>query len=454
MTAGTDTICAISTPHGVGGIAVVRVSGPRAIEICAKLWRGQDMNRWDSHTAHLGNIVDSQGRMLDQAVATIFRAPASYTGDDVIEIAVHGSMFVQQCLIDSLIDAGARLAEPGEYTRRAFLAGKLDLAQAEGVADIIAAEDRAAHQIAVSHMRGGYSQRLKALREQLLHLASLLELELDFSEEDVEFASHCQLRHLASQVKDEVDRLAASFRGGNAIKNGIPVAIVGVTNAGKSSLLNALLDDDRAIVSDIHGTTRDVIEDTLRVGDYTLRIMDTAGMRDTADAIESMGIERSRRAAEQAMIVICVVDASAPDIPALPDTEANIVLAVNKTDIVPHPDIALIASRLPHPVQATVCISARTRTGIDRLRQALVQIIQDNWTNAASATVTNTRHHQALTQASQSIQQVIDSLDANISGDLIAIDLRHTIHHLSAILGEISTPDILQSIFTRFCVGK
>lgn len=454
MITDTDTICAISTPPGVGGIAVARVSGPQAIEICQTLWKGRDLCQCKSHTAHLGEITDCAGDTIDQGVATVFRAPASYTGEDVVEMAVHGSVYVQKCLIDALICAGARLAEPGEFTRRAFLAGKLDLAQAEGVADVIAAENRAAHQIAVSHMRGGYSQRLRGLREQLLTLASLLELELDFSEEDVEFASRESLRALAVDVKAEVDRLAASFRGGNAIKNGVPVAIVGATNAGKSSLLNALLNDDRAIVSGIHGTTRDVIEDTLRIGDFTIRIMDTAGMRETADEIESLGIQRSLRAAEQAMIVICVVDASCPVPLAIPHTDAKIVLAVNKTDLVPNPDAEKIAVSLPHPAEATVNVSALTGDGLDQLCDVIAQIISDNWMGSASAMVTNVRHQQALTQASASIRQVIEGLDANLSGDLIALDLRLTIHHLSSIIGDISTPEILQSIFSRFCVGK
>lgn len=449
-----DTICAISTPHGVGGIAVARVSGPDAIAICQKLWQGRDLSTCHSHTAHLGYIAQPGGDVIDQAVATLFRAPASYTGDDVVEMAVHGSTYVQRALIDALIDAGARLAEPGEFTRRAFLSGKLDLAQAESVADIIAAEDRAAHRIAISHMRGGYSQRLRDLREQLLQLASLLELELDFSEEDVEFASRSRLRQLATDVQSEVNRLVDSFRGGNAIKNGIPIAIVGATNAGKSSLLNALLDDDRAIVSDVHGTTRDVIEDTLRIGDYTVRIMDTAGLRATPDAIENMGIQRSLRALEQAMIVICLVDAANPSVPELPRTDAKIVLAINKTDLAPNPDVSHISTLLPQPIEATVSISARTRTGLDTLRETIAKIIDGTWMGATSAMVTNARHQQALKLASQSISQVIDGLDANLSGDLIAIDLRLTIHHLCSIIGDISTPDILQSIFTRFCIGK
>lgn len=433
---------------------MVRVSGPEAIAICQRLWRGRDLSACLSHTAHLGNIVNADGDMIDQGVATLFRAPASYTGDDVVELAVHGSIYVQRALIDALIEAGARMAEPGEFTRRAFMAGKLDLAQAEGVADIIAAEDRASHRIAMSHMRGGYSRRLRDLREQLLQLASLLELELDFSEEDVEFASRQHLRILATEVKAEVDRLVESFKGGNAIKNGIPVAIVGATNAGKSSLLNAMLDDDRAIVSDIHGTTRDVIEDTLRVGDYTIRIMDTAGLRSTPDTIENMGIQRSLQAIEQAMIVICLVDAANPVIPQMPHTDAKIVLAINKTDLVPDPDIDRLSTLLCPPPDVAVPISARTRTGIDNLRQVIAKIIEDNWMGASAAMVTNARHQQALTLASQSISQVIDGLDVNLSGDLIALDLRLTIHHLSSIIGDISTPDILQSIFTRFCIGK
>lgn len=447
-----STICAISTPAGVGGIAVARVSGPEAIAITQKLWKGTPLTSVASHTAHLGMINDSDGSPLDQAVTTIFRAPHSFTGEDVVEIAVHGSKFVQQRLIHALIDAGAALAQPGEFTRRAFAAGKMDLAQAEAVADIIASENRAAHRIAITQMRGRYSGRLRQLRDQLLELASLLELELDFSEEDVEFASRQRLMEIATAVQAEVRRLADSFDSASAIKDGIPVAIVGPTNAGKSSLLNTLLGDDRAIVSDIHGTTRDIVEDTLSIGDYKFRLMDTAGLRSTADKIESIGIERSLKAAAKAHIVIMVVDSTCPAIPELPATPAAVIVAINKTDLDPSPALQSVISQLP-PHAAIVEISARNAQGVESLTSAMERIAKEA-EGSDSVLVTNARHYEALTQAHDSITRAIDALNASLSGDLVALDIRLTIHHLSSILGDISSQEILNTIFSRFCIGK
>ncbi|MDE6323883.1 MAG: tRNA uridine-5-carboxymethylaminomethyl(34) synthesis GTPase MnmE, partial [Paramuribaculum sp.] len=296
----TDTICAISTPPGVGGIAVARISGPDAFEITDRIWKGRKLSETTTHTAHLGTLLNPDGSILDQAVATIFRAPGSFTGENVVELSVHGSRFVQRELLKNLVSAGCRLAKPGEFTRRAFVAGKMDLAEAEAVADVIASDSRAAHRIAISQMRGSYSEKLSSMRQKLVDLAALLELELDFSEEDVEFASREKLLKIARQVHDEVKRLARSFSAGKAIKDGIPVAIAGHTNAGKSSLVNALLDDERAIVSDIHGTTRDTIEETLELGDYLFRFIDTAGLRQTTDRIEQQGIERTRQMIDRA----------------------------------------------------------------------------------------------------------------------------------------------------------
>lgn len=447
-----STICAISTPAGVGGIAVARVSGPQAISITQKLWKGADLSTVKSHTAHLGTINDSDGSALDQAVATVYRAPRSFTGEDVVEIAVHGSKFVQHRLIHALIDAGASMAAPGEFTRRAFAAGKMDLAQAEAVADVIASENRAAHRIAITQMRGNYSGRLRQLRDQLLELASLLELELDFSEEDVEFASRQKLMEIATNVQTEVNRLASSFDAASAIKEGIPVAIIGATNAGKSSLLNALLGDDRAIVSDIHGTTRDIVEDTLSIGDFTYRLMDTAGLRDTADTIESLGIERSIKAASKARIIIMVIDSSNPTIPQLPDTTAAVIAAINKTDLTPADTLQSAVSQLSKDTYI-VEISARQQRGIDALKAALTSIASDS-VGTDSVLVTNARHYEALVQASESITRAIEAMQAALSGDLIALDIRLTIHYLSSILGDISSQDILNNIFSRFCIGK
>ena len=309
-----DTICAISTPPGVGGIAVIRISGPQAIEIAERIWSGTPLTQAKARTLHTGMITDpaNNGEMLDQAVAAIFHAPASFTGEDTVELSVHGSRYVQQRLLEILCDNGCRLARPGEFTRRAFANGKIDLAQAEAIADVIASESRAAHRLAASQMKGQFSARLNRLRDKLLEIASLLELELDFSEEEVEFASRSRLTALAQDLHSELTRLANSFAAGNAIKQGIPVAIIGPTNAGKSSLLNLILGQQRAIVSDIHGTTRDTIEDTLAIGDYTFRFIDTAGLRDTDDPIENLGIKRTHQAAARAAITLSLIHISEP----------------------------------------------------------------------------------------------------------------------------------------------
>lgn len=448
----SDTICAVSTPAGVGGIAVVRVSGPEAVSVASAVWKGAPLDRVGSHTVHLGCVLDEDGAVLDQCVATVFRGPASFTGQDVVEFGVHGSAYVQQALLTSLISHGARLASAGEFTRRAFANGKLDLAQAEAVADVIASESREAHRLAISQMRGQYSGRLKALRERLVELASLLELELDFSEEDVEFASRAQLLEIANDVRTEVERLASSFKAGSAIKQGIPVAIIGPTNAGKSSLLNALLGDDRAIVSDIHGTTRDVVEDRLSIDGFAFRIMDTAGIRHTSDTIEALGIERSRKAAEKAAIIIAMIDASLPAPIEMPDTDAEIIVAINKSDLAVIDDAsAFIGAR---KVKACINISAATGAGLDALKSQMSSIAKESMSAHSSVLVTNARHYEALQHASESVSRAIEAIHADLSGDLIAQDIRLTIHHLSSILGQITTPEILSTIFSRFCIGK
>lgn len=463
----TDTICAISTPPGIGGIAVARVSGPESIMITQSLWKGVDLSQVKSHTAHLGNILDCDGSVLDQALVTVFKAPNSFTGDNVVEISVHGSKYIQRQLINALISSGARLADPGEFTRRAFISGKLDLAQAEAVADMIASSSKAAHRIAINQMRGGFSKRLSSLREQLLELASLLELELDFSEEDVEFASRKKLLKIAIDVNTEVNRLLHSFKSGSAIKDGIPVAIVGETNAGKSSLLNTILGDDKAIVSDIHGTTRDIVEDTIEVGDYLFRFMDTAGLRDTTDKIESIGIDRAYSAISHARIVILVIDLTQP-LNTQPlqyihnniesDDLTKLIIALNKSDldgtVLTTNEIrealknCKISSEVP-----ILPISAKNGTGIDALLKELQKTVAaDDETD--NVMITNLRHCEALTKAADSSQRVISGLQDNLSGDLIAQDLRETIFHLGTITGNITSQDILTNIFSRFCIGK
>lgn len=444
----TGTICAISTPHGSGGIAVIRVSGVESFSIVQKIWRGKTLESMKSHTAHLGDILDSQGAVLDQALITIFRAPASYTTEDIVEISVHGSPWIQQELLKSLINAGARLAERGEFTRRAFEAGRFDLAQAEAVADLIASSSRAAHRVAMRQMKGCVSTKLKKLHEQLLELASLLELELDFSEEDVEFASRTKLIEIANRTLEEINLLTATFNAGSAIKDGIPIAIIGNTNAGKSSLLNALVGDERAIVSDIHGTTRDVIEDTITIGDYLVRLQDTAGLRQTNDKIEQIGIERSYFTADNARVIIHVID----------PTQHNAEYSKNVLNLPPEKTITVI-NKIDlvnlQPPQGTIPVSATSGIGIDILRQEIEKHLNSlaPYDNEA-VMLTNIRHAQSLKDAAQPLAEFIKALEDGIPTDLAAQLLRETLHHLDSVIGNITTPTILQSIFTRFCIGK
>lgn len=453
MSEQNETICAISTPAGVGGIAVVRISGPQAISIADSIWQGKRLADAATHSVHYGTILDKHGNVVDDCVATVFRAPKSFTGEDVVELSVHGSVYVQKTTVTLLNDAGARLAERGEFTRRAFANGKMDLAQAEGVADLIASRSRAAHDIAIRQMKGGFSQRLAAMHDNLLELASLLELELDFSEEDVEFASRSKLYDQAVALRNEIVRLAASFDNGNAIKEGIPVAIIGPTNVGKSSLLNALVGDDRAIVSDIHGTTRDLIEDTIAIGDFSFRFIDTAGIRDTSDTIERLGIDRSLQAISRATILLQVIDASAPQSMQLETNltdNQHLIAVINKTDMA-SPEIA---KTLIGNAETIVEVSAKTLDGIDNLRATLIDIAQSLLGNTGDIIVTNARHRQALLNALPPIERVIDGLKTNLSGDFIAQDLREVLHHLGTITGTVTTSDILTTIFSRFCIGK
>ena len=617
----SDTICAISTPAGVGGIAVIRVSGPDAVTIVDSIWKGRRLADVSSHTAHLGDIVDPENpsEPLDTAVATVFRNPRSFTGEDVVEIAVHGSRWIQRELVNLLIRRGCRMAEPGEFTRRAFSNGRLDLAQAEAVADVIAASSRSAHRLASSQMRGEFSKHIAELRDKLIEIASLLELELDFSEEDVEFASRQQLRELADSLLTKISGLASSFSTGSALKDGVPVAIVGEPNAGKSTLLNALLQDNRAIVSDIPGTTRDTIEDTMEIDGVLYRFIDTAGIRETSDSIENLGIERSYAAIARARIVIWLItpDLSPTDYTTLhalitshlPEDTA-LITVLNKIDTLPTTTPTSTPTSTPSttPIHASItqqttpiatqqqgqntpeaanqqnstiisnqketpetgnqketseagsqketteagsqkeapetgsqkeapetgnqkeaseigsqkeayetgsqkeapetgnqkeaseigsqkeasetgsqkeaseiggpkgsyeiCGQIRTSVATKRHEDAIIRISATNGTNLpaliktlrshsgaettqeADLIVTNARHYEALTHAASSLQRVISGIDTNISGDFIAQDLRETIHHLSSITGTITTTDLLQTIFQKFCIGK
>lgn len=457
-----DTICAISTPQGVGGIAVIRISGPEALTITDRIWKGKTLENQQSHTAHLGYIVDPHdNQSVDQALATIFRAPHSFTSENVVELSVHGSQYIQSKVIDLLITQGARLAQPGEFTRRAFAAGNIDLAQAEAVADLIASNSQSSHRLAINQMRGGFSKRLTELRNKLLDLASLLELELDFSEEDVEFASRNKMLDLAKEIHTEVTTLHNSFRQGQAIKNGIPVAIAGATNAGKSSLLNAILGDNRAIVSDIHGTTRDTIEDTITLDGFTFRLIDTAGLRQTSDSIEKLGIDRTHQAIEKAEILLLVIDSSQP----LPHSVASLsfpqtpklLVALNKSDLPFNPETITQVKQLAqkHPNSKIIELSAKTEEGLKQLTDELTHHAQEmQGADNAQILVTNARHADALAKAAQSANDVIEGLNTALPPDLIAEHMRETLYHLGTITGAITTPEILSSIFTRFCIGK
>lgn len=461
-----DTICAISTAPGVGGIAVIRVSGNDAILITSRCWKGANIAEMKSHTAHFGRIIDKNGDILDEVVLTLFRNPRSFTGEDVIEIACHGSSWIQQQIVNTLIECGCRTAIGGEFTRRAYTNGRLDLSQAEAIADLIASSSRASHRIALNQMRGAFSNELSALREKLLEFVSLIELELDFTEEDVEFADRSRLLDLATLIKNKIDSLAGSFAVGNAIKNGIPCAIVGETNAGKSTLLNHLLRDDRALVSDIHGTTRDVIEDTITLGGTLFRFIDTAGIRNTDDTIESMGIERTFKKLNEAQIVLWVIDANTPfekitelSQRILADSEGKtLITVVNKIDTLNDVRQQAIASFMNDIVgtQGTVAfISAKNSIGMDTLEQTLVQCAaMPDTDNANEVIVTNSRHYEALLHAGEAITRAIDGLQLGISGDFVSQDIRECMHYLGEITGEITTDQILGCIFTRFCIGK
>ena len=455
-----DTICAVSTPHGMGGIAVIRVSGDDALDIVQRRWRGKPLSDMTSHTAHLGHILDSQGELLDEAVLTLFRAPNSFTGEDVVELSCHGSMWIQQQIVSTLIDAGCRAAIGGEFTQRAFANGKLDLSQAEAIADVIASQSRASHHVAMNQMRGAFSRQLSSLRSQLLQFVSLIELELDFSEEDVTFADRSRLTTLATNIKKVIDSLAGSYQAGNAIKNGLPVAIVGPTNAGKSTLLNTLLGDDRALVSDIKGTTRDVIEDTIVMGGTLLRFIDTAGIRESSDVIESMGIERSFKKMDEARIVLWVVDATAP-LAELEDFHKQIaehcqdkavIAVVNKIDA---SDTQVVVKKLKELDIEIAEISAREGTGVEQLKQDIIEAAALPQVNDENAViVTNARHYHALVRASEAIDRTLQGLATGLSGDLVSQDIRECMHYLGEITGEISTDDILGEIFAHFCIGK
>ena len=459
-----ETIVALATPSGAGAIAIIRLSGAAAVTIAADVFQsvsGKDITKQKTHTIHLGHIVDN-GKVYDQVLLSIFKGPNSYTGENVIEISCHGSTFIQQQIIQLLLRRGAKMAQAGEFTLRAFLNGKLDLSQAEAVADLIASDNEASHQIAMQQMRGGFSNEIAKLREELLNFASLIELELDFAEEDVEFADRTQFHDLLERIEFVLKRLIDSFAVGNVIKNGIPVAIVGEPNVGKSTLLNALLNEERAIVSDIAGTTRDTIEDELVINGIGFRFIDTAGIRETQDHVESIGIQKTFEKIEQAQVVMFLVDSTELTMESLERLKVEVEKIKNK-----YPQKALLTifnkkdkleesllQNLESQIENSIFISAKQKVGIEELKNELMSFVNTGALRNNETIVTNTRHYDSLLKALEEIQKVKWGLDSGISSDLMAIDIRSALYFFGEITGEVSNDELLGNIFANFCIGK
>jgi len=461
-----DTITALATPSGAGAIAVIRVSGINAITICSSIFQavsGKELSSVKSHTVHLGYLKEGK-RTLDKVLATVFKGPHSYTGEDVVEFSCHGSMYIQQVILQLLLRSGCRMANAGEFTMRAFINGKMDLSQAEAVADLISSENAASHQLAIQQMRGGFSTEIAKLREELLNFASLIELELDFAEEDVEFADKEQFRTLLERIQQVLKHLIDSFALGNVIKNGIPIAIVGEPNVGKSTLLNALLNEERAIVSHIAGTTRDSIEDEIVIKGIGFRFIDTAGIRDTKDEIESIGIQKTFDKIEKAKVVVYLADATDlvnNDKRSL-DIEKNVeelkhkhkdktvLLLINKSDTISPAAI----EKLKKSHSTALFLSAKTKEGVETFKSSILSLVNTGALSKDETIVTNTRHYNALSKALEEILKVREGLDEGRSGDLLAVDIRQALFHFGEITGEITSDDLLGNIFANFCIGK
>lgn len=462
----SDTICALSTAQGMGAIAVIRVSGKLALEIGSSVF-SKSLEEVASHSAHFGRIRTTAGEIIDEVLITVLREGQSFTGEHTIEIACHGSQFIQQQILQLLLERGCRMAEPGEFTMRAFMNGRMDLSQAEAVADLIASESKRAHEVAMKQMRGGFSNELKDLREKLIHFASLVELELDFAEEDVEFADRTQLNQLIIEVLNYVQRLIQSFALGNVLKNGVPVAIVGAPNTGKSTLLNQLLGEERAIVSNIAGTTRDVIEETLNIDGILFRLIDTAGIREDAEAIEALGIERSYEKIKQAQLVLIMSDYSqtasgSEGHQSMNEAEAAVWRA-RLSEEFPDKHFLVVGNKadlrstgsetLTEPTKL-LPISAKTGAGINELKKWLVDQVIGDFNTQTDTIVTNARHLDALHKTAESLEKAKWGLDTNVTGDFVAMDIRQAMFELGTITGDISTEDLLGNIFSKFCIGK
>jgi tRNA modification GTPase len=466
-----DSVVALATPSGAGAIAIIRISGEDAIAIGNSVFKSnkaKNLIQQKSHTLHLGHIIDNE-KTLDEVLVSIFKGPHSYTGENTVEISCHGSTYIQQQIIQLLLRKGCRMANPGEFTLRAFLNGKLDLSQAEAVADLISSDNEASHQIAMQQMRGGFSNEIAKLREELLNFASLIELELDFAEEDVAFADRAQFHELLNRIEFVLKRLIDSFAVGNVIKNGIPVAIVGEPNVGKSTLLNALLNEERAIVSHIAGTTRDTIEDELVIGGIGFRFIDTAGIRETEDVVESIGIRKTFEKIEQAQVVLYLVDGSRLSVDGKLETllievgktrnqfpQKPILVIINKMDLISPENVSIIDKKLTTNNQqlTTIYISAKNKTGIEELKNQLLSFVNTGALRNNETIVTNTRHYDSLLKALEEIQKVKFGLEINLSSDLMAIDIKEALYHFGMITGQVTNDELLGNIFANFCIGK
>ncbi len=466
-----DTIVALATPAGAGAIAVIRLSGKEAISISSEIFTsisGKVLNDQKTHTVHLGHLKDGE-RVIDEVLATIFKNPHSYTGEDVVEFSCHGSNYIQQEIIQLCLRKGCRTAQAGEFTLRSFLNGKMDLSQAEAVADLIASDSAASHQLAMQQMRGGFSSEIKLLREELLNFASLIELELDFAEEDVEFANREEFQKLISKITQVLKRLIDSFATGNVLKNGIPVAIVGEPNVGKSTLLNALLNEERAIVSDIAGTTRDTIEDEISIGGIGFRFIDTAGIRETTDTIEGLGIKKTFEKIKDSQVVIYLVDGSELATKEVDNLQLKIqkiknrypqkslVVITNKIDQLSKEERTILDAKfsiLASVTSSIIAISAKTGEGVEDLKTTLLDFVNTGALRNNETIVTNTRHYDSLLKALEEISKVQEGIDSGLSGDLLAIDIRQALYYFGEITGEITNDDLLGNIFANFCIGK